>query len=115
MRYIAELKIAEATSAVTSSVFVNSNCDLCAVQVYGTATAMKVQIQGMTDADSATWENIASFNMGDLSLTEGDDGMTAAGIYSVSVAGVTQVRINVASVSGGNVSVTAKFADTSAV
>ena len=114
MRYIAELKITEATSAVTSGVFVNNNCDLCAVQVFGTATAMKIQVQGMTDADSATWENIASFNMGDLSLTEGDDGMTAAGIYAVSVAGISRVRVSVVSVSGGNVSVTAKFADTSA-
>ena len=114
MRYIAELKITEATSAVTSSVFTNNNCDLCAVQIFGTATAMKIQVQGKTDSQSSTWESIASFNMGDLTLSDGNIGMTTAGIYAVSVAGITQVRINVASVTGGNVSVTAKFADTSA-
>lgn len=114
MRYIAELKITETTSAVTSGVFTNNNCDLCTVQVYGTATSMKVQIQGKTDADG-DWTNVASFNVSDLSLKDGNDGMTAAGIYSVGIAGITQVRVKVASVSGGNVSVTAKFADTSAL
>ena len=101
------------TSASTSSVYTNSSCDLCSVQVFGTATAMKVQVQGMTDIASETWEDLAVFNMSDLSLVEGDDGITEAGIYSVMVEGVTQIRINVASVTG-TLNVTAKLADTSA-
>ena len=113
MRNIAELKMESVTSASQSSVFVNTSCDLCTVQVFGTATAMKVQVQGMTDIASETWEDLAVFNLSDLSLVEGDDGITEAGIYSVMVEGVTQVRINVASVTG-SLNVTAKFADTSA-
>ena len=101
------------TGASQSAVFTNNNCDLCSVQVYGTATAMKVQMQGMTDSDSETWVNLAVFNNSDLSLVEGDDGITATGIYSVMIEGVTQIRINVASVTG-TLSVTAKFANTSA-
>ena len=113
MRNIAELKMENVTSAGTSSVYVNNTCDLCSVQVFGTATAMKVQIQGMMDIASETWENLALFNNSDLTLIEGDDGITSAGIYSVMIDGVTQVRINVASVTG-TVNVTAKFANTSA-
>lgn len=113
MRNIAEIKMESVTSASQSSVFTNNQCDLCTVQVFGTATAMKVQVQGMTDIDSDEWQNLAVFDNSDLSLTEGDDGITAKGIYSAMVEGVTQVRINVASVTG-TLNVTAKFADTSA-
>lgn len=73
---------------------------------------MKVLIQGMTDISSNTWENIALFNQNDLVLTDGDDGITKTGIYSVAVEGVQLVRINLVSVTG-SVSVTAKFANTS--
>ena len=113
MRNTADMKMENVTAAAVSSVFTNTNCDLCSVQVYGTATAMKVQVQGMTDADSETWVNLAVFDNSDLSLIEGDDGITAAGIYSAMIEGVTQIRVNVASVTG-TLSVTAKFANTSA-
>lgn len=113
MRNIAVLKMEGVTAASQSPIFTNNDCDLCSVQVYGTATAMKVQVQGMTDADSETWVNLAVFNNSDLSLVEGDDGITEAGIYSVMIEGVTQIRVNVASVTG-TLSVTAKFANTSA-
>ena len=101
------------SAAAVSDVFVNSLCDLCSVQVYGTATAMKVKVQGMTDAASETWVDLAVFDNSDLTLAEGDDGITEAGIYSATIDGVTQVRINVVSVTG-TLNVTAKFADTSA-
>lgn len=114
MRNIAEMKMENVTSASQSSVFVNNTCDLCSVQVFGTATAMKIQIQGMTDTTSETWVDLAVFDNSDLTLTEGDNGITSAGIYSAMIEGVTQVRINVASVTGGAVNVTAKFANTSA-
>lgn len=113
MRNIAEIKMENVSAASTSSVYTNTSCDLCSVQVYGTATAMKVQVQGMTDIDSETWVDLAVFNNSDLSLVEGDDGITEAGIYSAMVEGVTQIRIKVASVTG-TLNVTAKLADTSA-
>ena len=113
MRNIADMKMENVSAAAVSDVFANSSCDICTVQVFGTATAMKVQIQGMTDAASETWENLALFDNSDLSLAEGDDGITAKGIYSAMIEGVTQVRINVVSVTG-TLNVTVKFADTSA-
>ena len=73
---------------------------------------MKVKIQGLTDIDSNDWQDIAFFNLTTLDLTEGDDGMTATGVYEASVAGLKQVRLNVVSVTG-TVSVTASFASTS--
>lgn len=112
MRNIGELKVENASAATVSSAFVNNVCDLCTVQVFGTATAMKVLIQGMTDIGSDSWENLAVFNMNDLTMADGDAGITAAGIYAVMAEGVQKIRINVVSVTG-QVSVTAKFANTS--
>lgn len=112
MRNIDVVKMENVTSASQSSVYINSACDSCTVQVYGTATAMKVQIQGMTDIASNSWNNLGIINMSDFSITDGDDGITSNGIYSVMIEGVTQIRVNVASVTG-SLNVTAKFANTS--
>lgn len=112
MRNIAEIKMENVSAASTSSVYTNTSCDLCSVQVYGTATAMKVQVQGMVDMESETWENLAVTNMSDFSVIEGDDGITASGIYSATIKGVTRIRVNVASVTG-TLNVTAKISDTS--
>jgi len=112
MRNIGTLKIAGATGAATSSEFINNACDLCTLQIYGTATALKVQVQGMVDIDANTWVSIASYDKGDLEVQDGSGGMTAAGIFTVDIAGIQKLRLNVALVSGGNVSVTAMFVDT---
>lgn len=112
MRNIDVVKMENVTSASQSSVYINSVCDSCTVQVYGTATAMKVQIQGMTDIASNSWNNLGIINMSDFSLIDGDDGITSNGIYSVMIEGVTQIRVNVASVTG-SLNVMAKFANTS--
>lgn len=113
MRIIDTIKIEGATAATVSTVFDNNECDLCTVQVFGTATAMQVKIQGLTDTDSEDWQDIAFFDLTDLSLTEGDDGITETGVYEASIAGLTQVRLNLISVTG-TISATAAFTNTSA-
>lgn len=113
MRNIGTIKIAAASSATTSAVFTNNVCDTCALQIWGTASAFKVQLQGMVDAASNAWVSIASYDKDDLTVVDGTTGMTSAGIFTVDVSGVRKIRINLASVSGGNVNVTAALADTS--
>ena len=112
MRNIGEMKVENATTATISSIFVNNACDLCTVQVFGSAAAMQVKIQGMTDTTSDDWCDIAVFDLGTLELSEGSYGIQAAGVYAVSIAGLKQIRINVVSVTG-SVNVTAAFANTS--
>lgn len=113
MRNIGEMKVENASAATISSIFVNNACDLCTVQVFGSATAMQVKIQGMTDTASGDWQDIAVFDLGTLELSDGSYGIQAAGVYAVSIAGLKQIRINVVSVTG-TVNVTAAFANTSA-
>ena len=112
MKMNGTLRIASATAAATSNEFINNACDLCTLQIYGTATALKVQVQGMVDIDANAWVSVASYDKGDLEVQDGTGGMTAAGIFTVDIAGIQKLRLNVASVSGGNVTVTAMFVDT---
>ena len=81
--------------------------------MFGSATAMQVKIQGVTDTASGDWQDIAVFNLGTLELSDGSYGIQAAGVYAASIAGLKQIRINVVSVTG-TVNVTAAFANTSA-
>ena len=113
MRNIGEIKIENAAAATISNIYMNNACDLCTVQAFGSATAMQIKIQGMTDITSDEWQDIAVFDLGTLELSDGSDGIQAAGVYAASIAGLKQIRINVISVTG-SVSVTAAFSDTSA-
>ena len=102
-----------ASSAGASAEVINSTCDLLSVQVDGTFSSATVKVQGKTDANASDWTNIAIFNKSTLDLTEGSDGITAKGIYEANIAGVVFVRVNVTSVSGGNVTVVGSFENTS--
>ena len=102
-----------ATAAGASDSYINNTCDLLSVQVDGTFSAVKVEVQGKTDTDAADWTNIAVFDKSTLDLNDGDYGIVAKGIYEAGIAGLTVVRVNVASVSGGNVTVTGSFENTS--
>lgn len=113
MRTIANMMmINAATSATTSSAFVNNSCDVLGLQVTGTFTSATVYVQGIVNADSNTWVNLAVLDLNSFGLTE--NGITAKGVYEAGIEGVLQVRINVSAVSGGNVSVYCKFGDSSA-
>lgn len=102
-----------ATSAAASSVYQNSVCDLLSIQITGTFSALKLQIQGKTNTGAADWTNIATFDKTNLDLTDGTNGITAKGIFNADITGLVAVRVNVASVSGGYVTVTGSFENTS--
>lgn len=105
--------IQAASSAVASEPIINTDCDLLSVQVEGTFTSGKIEIQGKTDErEDADWENLAVLDKSSLDLISGFTGITAKGIYETGISGLVLVRVNVASVSGGNVTVIASFENT---
>lgn len=102
-----------ASSTGASSVVTNTNCDLLSVQVDGTFSAATVKVEGKTNENATDWTAIAIFNKTTLDMTAGSTGITAKGIYEANIAGVAFVRVNVTSVSGGNVTVVGSFENTS--
>ena len=101
--------INEASSTGASEQIVNSGSDSLSVQVSGTFSGVKVEVQGKTDENASEWTSLAVIDRSTATAVEGADGITAKGIYSVNIAGLVVVRVNVASVSGGNVTVVGAF------
>lgn len=106
--------IAAASSAATSDIVPNGNCDTLTVQVSGSFTSGKIEIQGKTDENASDWTSLAVQDRSDASTVEGSDGITAKGIYTANIAGLVLIRANVASVSGGTVTVVGAFDDRTA-
>lgn len=110
MRTIANLLlISGATGATVSPEFINNECDICSVQVSGTFSAVSLTIQGVTDTSGGEWTDIAA---ADLQSYDIKNPITSAGIYETGIEGISKVRVKVTSVTGGSVSVFAKFANT---
>ncbi len=102
-----------ASSAGTSEEVYNSDSDFLSVQVSGTFSSGKIQVQAKTDVNASDWTNLAVIDKSTATAIEGSDGITAKGIYTVGIAGIVLVRVSVASVSGGNVTVVGSFENTS--
>ena len=112
MRTIANLiLISGATGATISSEFINNECDICSVQVTGTFSAVSLTVQGVTNTSGGEWVDIASADLSNYDIT---NPITAKGIYEAGIEGISKVRVKVTSVTGGNVSVFAKFANSAA-
>ena len=110
MRTIANLPlISGATGATVSPEFINNQCDILSLQVSGTFSAVSLTVQGVTSTSGSEWTNIAAV---DLSNFDIKNPITAEGIYETGIEGISKVRVNVTSVTGGSVSVFAKFANT---
>ena len=103
--------ISGATAATVSPEFANNSCDVCSVQVTGTFTSATLHVQGIVNAESAVWVNLAVLSLTDYTLST--TGIGAAGIFECGVEGISRVRFNLSAVSGGNITVQAQFANTS--
>ena len=113
MRRIDNLLMIEKTkSAKTSAVYTNTNCDACSIQLSGTFTSATVYLQGKIDPAGNTWVNLAAINLN--AFTVDDDGLSNTQLYEYGIEGVPFVRINVAAVSGGNLSAYVSFFNTAA-
>lgn len=113
MRRIANvLMLDTVTSAATSSVYTNNLCDACSIQISGTFTSAVVYVQGKLNPDIDDWVNIAVIDLSNYTVDS--DGISNKKLYEVGIDGVQFVRINAATVTGGNLSAYVSFFDTSA-
>lgn len=105
------LVINTATTPTASDEYINNSCDIVSLEVKGTFTSATVKLQGMIDPASTEWVDLAMINLTTWAMAES---INASGIYEGAIEGALKVRVNVTAVSGGNVSVYARFGNTSA-
>lgn len=95
-----------ATSAGVSKAYANDTCDVCALQVSGTFTSATVKVQGKSDLAHGEYTDLAVIDLSALSVKKA---ITAAGIYEAGIEGIQSVRVQVVSVSGGDITVFGKM------
>lgn len=94
--------ITGADAAKTSNTLVNVSCDVLSLQASGTFTSCTVKVQGKTDAENGDWADLSLMDVSTLSVVEK---ITNKDIYEAPVEGLSQIRVVVETVSGGNVNV----------
>lgn len=102
--------ISEATAAATSEDIINHKSDVCVFAITGTFTSAEIVIEGKQDLASSTYFPLGGVNTKDFSLAAGT--YTSAGLYEIDITGINAIRARVVSVSGGNVTVTARLIGT---
>ena len=91
----------------TSEVLGNIRGDLLVIEVYGTATAIDLNVQGVVDANNTTFSDI-TWKKSDG--TTGTD-IVAEGVYIINVSGLSKIQVVVNTVTGGNVTVFGKLGE----
>ena len=90
-----------ASEAAESEPTTNVKAETLTVQVEGTATSMSLEVLGCSDLKSDEYHVLTGFTS-DFNLTSE---MTANGIYTFPVDGLGRFKLNLTSVSGGEVTV----------
>lgn len=80
----------------------NTQGDTLALQVFGDATSVSLQVFGQVDTLSNTW---VVLNALDVSTLQTATTIAGKGIFFVPVDGLGQIKIKLVSVSGGKISV----------
>lgn len=97
--------------AITTSAESNSLLNLydgsqLVIQVEGTATSFSIEVQGLVDGESNVYRPLAIINNFDFSILQE---ITEKGIYSIGVDGITKIKLNLISITGGNLTVFGKL------
>ena len=93
--------INEASSATISDIFDNYKGDVITLQASGDASAFSAKLEGRSDIN-ADWSELAMINLKDLSV---NNAIATTDVYQSGLTGVTQIRVNLTSVSGGSVTI----------
>lgn len=103
MRAIQEFSFFKDAAAGGSSntLYVDQYSESATIQVGGGFNSCSLRIQGKTDASGA-WTDLAVIDKTAFSV---DSAITEAGIYTLDVSGLKQVRAVLDSVSGGTITV----------
>ena len=98
----------QTVSTGTSEVLGNIRGDLLVSEVYGTATAFSLKVQGIMDTDNlSSWTDIGWYN----SVFEKGTNIVSKGIYTIPIYSIFKTRIVISSISGGNLTVFGKVGE----
>ena len=91
----------------TSEVLGNIRGDLLVIEVYGTATAIDLKVQGVVDANNITFSDIS------WKKSDGTTGtnIVAEGVYIINVSGLSKIQVVVDTITGGNITVFGKLGE----
>lgn len=97
------------TSTGESNVLTTPNRgDTLTLEVYGTATAFSLIVQGIMDVNNVDeWTNLGWYN----TVFEKGTDITTKGIYTIPIYSILKTRIVIESISGGNLTVFGKVGE----
>ena len=99
-----------ASTSADMKTYFNTQADMMSVEVSGTATSCKINIQGRTNSENNNeWFDLTVMNMTNLDIGTDIEGN---GIYEVAIEGMREIRANIVSVSGGSVTVFGRAVNT---
>lgn len=99
--------LSSAVGQRTSEVFDNDKYSLAVLQVTGVFTGAWIVVEGRADRNGP-WETLGGINVSDT--TEADV-ITNVGIYEYGIDGIAQIRVRLAALGGGSVTVTGVLYD----
>lgn len=100
-----------ASGKFTSDVFDNYHYSLAVLQVTGSFTGAVIVVEGRVQVSDGPWVALGAWDTRDFT-TEINE-ITSSGIYEVPIDGVTQLRLRIASLAGGSVTVSGVLYDSS--
>lgn len=95
-----KMLITNVSAPQTTDVEINRQSDMLGIQLSGTATTLNVQVLGQADPN-APFVVIGGFDQ----AFNVKQSMTSMGVYNFYIGTLTNIRVNVAQVSGGYVNV----------
>lgn len=98
-----------ATGRMASDVFNNDKYSLLIIQVTGSFVGVSIVIEARVQKDDGPWVSIGAWDTKDL--TAPIEPIFSTGIYEVPIDGISQLRLRIASIAGGSVTVSGVFYD----
>ena len=95
----------DATSANASEIFTNATGETLTIQVEGTATSFSFQLLGCSDFYSEDFYALTGFTTAFDPIAT----ITAKGIYTFGIEGISKFKVNLTAVSGGSVTIFGKM------
>lgn len=92
----------EETAPGLSNTFFNGTSDVLSLEITGTFTSAVVMIEGRIST-FGDWVPLAAVSLSDYSAYK--NGITAPGIYEISIISIRELRLNIASIEGGDINV----------
>lgn len=93
-------------SPIVSKTYINSSSDLFIMQIDGSFDTCMVKVEGRINPKAA-WVSIGGVDLGTFAAVK--DGFTKAGLYEFDIIGVRELRVNVSSLTGGEITVFGQF------